>query len=104
MKNPAEAAVGRTTGLPKTGWTPLLHFLHEVLEVLRDGELHDRLRGDLDRLSRRRVAAHAGLPLHDLEFPQTREGHFPPLLDGLLDERRQGLEKDLGLLLLASRR
>src|SRR5450759_4412245 len=74
-----------------------------VFGGLRDAELHDALRRDLDRFAGRGVAAHARLAVHEHELAETghREGVLRLLVSKsgeLLEKLRRGLLGEARLL------
>src|SRR4029434_4797129 len=59
--------------LPSENSSLLLDPEDGVFRLLRNAELHDALRGNLDLLARGRVATHAGLPVDEHELADTRD-------------------------------
>src|SRR5690606_6398127 len=70
-----------------------------LFEILGCAEGHLLARLDLDRLARRRVAAHARRTLANLQDAETANANAITLLEVLRDHRHHVLEHGVGLLL-----
>ena len=79
---------GRGRSAPASSTCAYFRGQDGVLQRLGDAGLDDRLRRDLDRLARRGVAAHAGLPLLDDELHHVGQRELTGALQLLLGERR----------------
>src|SRR5262252_5675871 len=97
VKSSRASSPGSSRGRKARPSQLLLLSKHRVLQALGQAELHHALGGNLDRLARLRIAAHAGLAVGEHQAPEVRL-HEDVL--GFLDGERLELLEELHHLLL----